>query len=186
MGTLKRLSIPKIFLPNVEFPELYGLEVDFDQNISFEKFKIQFEQMLRNVSNLKRIWVRKGTQMTEAMRQYLLLNYEKHFCASDSEFMNIPAKIFFNAHFEDLVSKCKYKSSLEYVQIDIDPEKIDEVNWANFKNCFYDFQNLKGIPFYDEVHYDNLDEADFFPTKESKFEPIFYKTWKPRIQFLKS
>jgi len=186
-NTLCELRVPKLFLPNVSFPNLTDLTVA-DLNISFDTFKTQFSQILKNVSDLKVFHIELFESTTPSILNYVISNYAEQCLVSYNKIAQFPVKIIYNS-FDGLVDDCQFKSSLEYAHIFIDLEDPDETNWNNFKNNIYDFNKLKGIHFYDYNTFEGMQESDFYKPETNiyphSFE-TFYSIWPNRIQFLKS
>jgi len=186
-NTLCDLEIPKLFLPNVYFPNLTELTVE-NLDLPSNVFKTQFKQILKNMPDLQIITIEEPT-MTPHIRDYLISNYAEECYVSNGKIRPFPVKYICDTNFGALVSDCQFKSCVEYIDIEICRTKPDEANWNNFKNNIYDFGKLKGIHFSDcENLWDTLKKSDFYkPEKNACSElDIFYNIWPKRIQFLKS
>jgi len=194
-NTLCELNLPNLFLPNVCYPNLTKLTVG-DLPLSFDVFKTEFEQILKNVPDLKVIEIERQNTITPSIRNYMISNYAEQCLVSYEGNIPFPVKIIHGVNFNQLISDCEFKFCVEYAEIYINSEYPDdlfirqtEASWNNFKNNIYDFSKLKGIHFYDcEYTFYDLEESTF-NKPETNVEPeleTFYNIWPNRIQFLKS
>jgi UDP-N-acetylglucosamine transferase subunit ALG13 len=190
-NTLCELQIPKLFLPNVCFPNLTKITLEEMNPFDIQFFKNQFSQILGNVPDLKVIQIQYPKKITKVIRDYLISNYAEQCLVSSQGIIPFPVKIIRETNFNQLVSYCQFKLALEYVEIGICSVDPDEYSWNNFMNNIDNFRKLKGIHFWDVNSCQEMEESDFYkpesllPPKSETFYNI-WAIWPSRIQLLKS
>jgi len=154
--TLRVLTLPKLVIPDIDFPQLTKLQLPIGES-DLQEFQTFFPQALKNMKNLEIIdlclypfWQDVG--------EYICENYPKQCISANANTIRytascntgtlsvLPVKILQHILDVDYFANKKYTSHLQYVHFNIwNPEQPMRDGWNRYRENFDRCINLKAI-----------------------------------------
>jgi len=191
--TLEFVSIPKFVFPDITFPNLKTLHIEWDlgENINWKQFELNFPLVIKNMQSLKT--VRLELFILSCIKE-IVENYGKH-CISLRcdrfgieegnpqieevlQLLNIaPVKIVTGLPNVEFLDNSKSAEHLCFLDMYMNPEDPSFYGWTNYKNVFDQCSNLKQISITRDFPTNSL--KYFFPQMSEQNKAI----WRERMTY---